>query len=75
MIARPREPEIKRAENAVRIAGGEPFYTVGRVILEREVPTEVKRAAMSPPSTCAPVAIARATKTMSIAYSVAVAPL
>src|SRR5262244_3681081 len=49
-------------------------YGVGMLILVRVVPTFVNRLVRSFPRTWAPAAIARATKTISIAYSVAVAP-
>jgi len=49
-------------------------YGVGMVMPVRVVPTFWNRAVRSFPSACAPTAMARATKTRSIAYSVAVAP-
>jgi hypothetical protein len=50
-------------------------YGVGIWMLVRVVPARVNRSPRLPPKVCAAAAIARATNTSNIAYSVAVAPL
>src|SRR5215475_3681257 len=72
----PRPPFVQTGRKRLTVADRCSIrrYGVGIVMLFRVVPTLVNRVVRSLPSACAPTAIARATNTINMAYSVAVAP-